>query len=172
VKKRKKTEIATKENGQEWQKTFDAIVGLVFIQDKNFVITRANKAFCDALKLKPEQVIGKKCHKILHKTDKPWPNCPFVKTLEDNRAHIEEVNDPGIGIPLLVTTSPIFDDTGEIAGSVHVAMDISKQKKTEEKLKEKIMELEKFRNISIGRELKMKELKEKIHELEEKAKKK
>jgi signal transduction histidine kinase len=77
----------------EWDKVFDAIGDLVFIQDKDFTITRVNKAFADALKLKPEKIIGRKCYEVLHQKDALWPCCPFVKTKEDEKFHIEEVND-------------------------------------------------------------------------------
>jgi len=172
VKKPKKVESAITENGREWQRTFDAIAGLVFIQDKDFKIIKANKVFCDALKLKPEQVIGKKCYKVLHKSDKPWPECPFEKTLKDKNPHIEEVDDPGIGIPLLVSTSPIFDEKGEVVSSVHIAIDITERKKEEEEMANKVAELERFQKLTVDRELKMKELKAKICELEERAKEK
>ena len=53
----------------EWQRTFDAVSDLVFIQDKNNTITKANKAFLKALKLDESDVIGKKCYKLLHNKD-------------------------------------------------------------------------------------------------------
>lgn len=39
------------------------------------------------------------------------------------------MDDPNIGVPLLVSISPFFDDNGEFTGSVHIAKDITKQKK-------------------------------------------
>ena len=152
----------------EWGKTFDAIGDLVFIQDKDFTITRVNKAFADALKMKPGEIVGRKCYEILHQKNEPWPCCPFVKTKMDKSFHIEEVDDPNIGMPLLVSTSPIFNEKGELTGSVHIAKDISEQKKIEEELNKKIESLERFQKITVDRELKMKELKEKIAELESK----
>ncbi|MCX5706275.1 MAG: PAS domain S-box protein [Candidatus Omnitrophica bacterium] len=44
--------------------------------------------------------------------------------------------------------------------------DISKEKELEEELKRRIVELERFQRITVGRELKMKELKARIAELE------
>jgi len=43
----------------------------------------------------------------------------------------EEIDDPYIGFPLLVTCSPFFHDDGRLMGSVHIARDISQQKKAE-----------------------------------------
>jgi PAS domain S-box-containing protein len=151
---------------REWEGTFDAIADLVFIQDKDFIITKVNKAFASALKAKPEDIIGKKCYELLHKSDKPWPDCPFAKTVRDKTYHSQEVEDPNIGIPLLVSTSPIFGDKGELTGSVHIAKNITDLKKAEEELKTKMRALEVFQKSAVGRELKMTELKQRIKELE------
>lgn len=150
---------------KEWDRTFNGIPDFVFIQDYNFVIIRANKAFCDALGLKPQDVIGRKCHEVVHKTTQHWPGCPFSQTLMDRSPHIEEVNDPSLGIPLLVTTSPLFDDNGKFLGAVHLAKDITNIKENEEQLKKKIDELERFQGILVDREIRMKELKEEIGKL-------
>ena len=130
----KKTRAKGK-SGNEWQKTFDAIADLIFIQDTDFNIIRANKAFAKALNMKPEDIIGKKCYEILHKKNEPWDTCPFEKTRKDKKPHSEQVDDPNISIPLLVTTTPIFDEKEKLVGSVHIAKDISKIKKTEKRLK-------------------------------------
>lgn len=157
-----------KQASVEWQKTFDSIFDLVFIQDKDFRFVKVNKAVCDTLKVKSEDLIGKRCYEVLHKSDKPWPNCPLAKTLQDKQPHTEEVFDPNIGIPLLISVSPLSDEKGEVIGSVHIAKDISGLKKIEKELWEKIKELEIFNKASVGRELKMVELKEKIKKLEAK----
>ncbi len=124
-----------KQAAEEWSKIFNATSDIVFIQDKDFKFIKVNKSACDVLKVKPEDLIGKKCYEVLHKSDKPWPNCPMVKALKDKRPHTQEVYDPNIGIPLLITTSPIFDENGELTGVVHIATDITKRKKAEKALK-------------------------------------
>ena len=48
--------------------------------------------------------------------------------------------------------------------------DVTKRRETEEKLREKMDELERFNKLMIGRELRMVELKKRIKELEEKLK--
>jgi len=120
---------------EDWQKTFDSIADLIFIQDIDFVIVKANKAFLEALGARPEDVLGRRCYEILHSSDKPWPTCPFDMTKSDEKTHTEEVDDPHIGKPLLVTVSPIFDNGGKLVGSVHIAKDISELKRAEAEFK-------------------------------------
>ncbi|MCX6340081.1 MAG: PAS domain S-box protein [Candidatus Aureabacteria bacterium] len=132
VTERKNSGEKVKQQAEEWELILNSISDFVFILDNESRIIKANTALISALHLKAEGVIGKKCYEILHKSDKPWPDCPHQKTLRDKKPHTEEVDDKNIGIPLLVTVSPIFDDKGEIAGTVHIAKDITELKKLEE----------------------------------------
>ena len=115
---------------------FNAAGDLVFVINKDNVVTMANNACASFFKTESKNIVGKKCHDLVHKLGKPWPGCPFEKTKEDKRTHTEEVNDPNIGLTLLVTTSPIFSDNGEMIGAVHAAKNITEYKKQEEALRE------------------------------------
>ena len=150
----------------DWELVFNSINDAVFIADVDNAIIKANISFAKLLKMDIKDVIGKKCYELMHKTHTPWPECPFEKSKKDAMVHVEEVNDPAIGVPLLVTTSPILNKEGKMIGVVHVSKDITNIKKAEEELRGKITELQHFKKITVGRELKMKELKTKIARLE------
>ena len=149
----------------EWEMTFDAIEDMIFIQDKEMNIIKINKACSNVLKINPKDVIGKKCHEIVHQSDKPWPSCPFGKSKNNKKSYTEEINDPRLGISLLVTVSPILGAHGEFIGAVHVAKDITEVKKRESQNKEYVRELEIFYKSSIGREERILELKAEIEGL-------
>ncbi|MCK9572498.1 MAG: PAS domain S-box protein, partial [Candidatus Omnitrophica bacterium] len=136
ITQRKQAEERIEQAVEEWERTFNAISDLIFIQDKNFTIIRINNACATALKVKPEAIIGKRCFEVFHNLKHPWPSCPTVKMQSDNISHSEEVDDPYIGVPLLVTVSPIFNAKGEFVGSVHVARDITERKNVEKALRE------------------------------------
>jgi diguanylate cyclase (GGDEF)-like protein/PAS domain S-box-containing protein len=138
----KKAENALELANKEWSDTFNAISDFVFILDKNSVITKVNESLLNAMQVEEKDVVGRVCFEVLHKKNSPWPTCPHQQTLADKNSHTEEVIDPGLGMPLLVTTSPIFDDRGEMIGSVHIAKDISTIKKTENELMRAKEELE------------------------------
>ena len=68
--------------------------------------------------------------------------------------------------------SPILNDNGDYIGGVAGVIDITQQKKSEDEqarlngeLNRRVEELEDFYQMAIGRELKMKELKEEINQL-------
>jgi PAS domain S-box-containing protein len=123
-----------KESADETKRILDCIGDLLFVIDANRVIIKVNKSTCDMFKKKPEELIGKHCYEIVHGTKAPWCNCPATKTFERKHTVTEEVNDSNLGVPLLVTTSPILDDQGEVAQVIHIAKDITQMKLAETEL--------------------------------------
>ncbi len=112
----------------------DGIGDILFVMDKNRIITEVNKTTCEVFNKKPEEMLGKHCYEIVHGKDCPWPSCPATKTFETKQSVTKEINDPNLGIPLLVTTSPILDEQGEVAQIIHIAKDITKFKQAEMEL--------------------------------------
>lgn len=127
-----------KDANREWFDTFNSISDFVFILDKDSTLTKVNKTFLDTLHLKEKDIIGRKCYEIVHGASTFWSNCPHQKTIRDNKPHTEIVEDPRLGLPLLVSTSPIFDNEGKFLGSVHIAKDITQIKKAEAELRKAI----------------------------------
>jgi len=121
---------------RELDNVFNATGDIIFVTDKDNVITRANDACVSLLNTKLQDIVGKKCHELVHKLDEPWPGCPFEKTKEDKKTHTEEVNDTKIGPSLLVTTLPIFNEKGEMLGAVHTAKNITEYNKQKEAFSE------------------------------------
>ncbi len=145
IAERKLAEQRLKQANEEWKSTFDSISDLVSIQDKDFKFVRVNKAFADAFEMKPEEAIGKSCYGLVHGAKEPWPTCPHKDALDTKKPQRAEFFEPHLGLYLEVSVSPIFDENGEMVGSVHIAKDITKRKSAEEKQDEL---LEKVDNIN------------------------
>ena len=127
----------------EWAVTFNSIRDLVSFHDKEFRITRVNKAFAEALGMEEEKLIGQKCYEIIHGTGEPLLPCPHKQTLDDGKPVTEEFWEPRLGMYLQVSVSPILNDRKEVVGSVHIAKDITQRKQAEEALHKAHDDLEK-----------------------------
>jgi len=134
---------------EEWQMTFDSIADFVSIQGRDFGLIRVNKAYADAFGMRPEELVGEKCYRLVHGTDKPVPDCPHIKTLKTREPHKVEFFEPHLGICLEVATSPVFNKEGEVVATVHLAKNITERKRAEEARRElERLRTEFFSNVS------------------------
>ncbi len=115
---------------RQWSKTFDTISDFVSVHDKNMKFVRVNKALASFLGKSPEELLGKHCYEVIHGRDSPWPDCPHIESVRTRKTVTKEIEDPNIGRPLLVTCSPFLHDDNSLMGSVHIARDISQQKRS------------------------------------------
>lgn len=122
---------------------------LSIIDAKDFRIVNVNKVFLKQYCLKKHEVIGKTCYGITHHRPDPCgpPNdvCPLKDTLKTGKyasaEHVHYLPD-GEKVFVEVSTSPIRDKGGNIVQVVHIARDITGQKRAEEAMKEYALELE------------------------------
>ncbi|HDY71062.1 MAG TPA: PAS domain S-box protein, partial [Nitrospirae bacterium] len=110
---------------QEWSNTFDSISDFVSVHDREFRIVKANKALVDFLGIALEELIGRRCYEVFHGTDRPLLNCPYIESMRLKKTVTAEVEYTKLGIPLLVTSSPLFNGDGDLIGDVHFAKDVS-----------------------------------------------
>ena len=119
----------------ELENIFESISDMVFFNSKDYVVKSINKAVSERLGKPPEEIIGKKCYEVFHGMKEPWPKCPHHKTVLTRRAFVEGVEDPYLGGTFITSSSPIFDNTGEFIGTVHVVRDVTELKNLHEKLR-------------------------------------
>ena len=132
-----KAEEAIKQVAKQWQETFDAIPDMVSIHDRDYHIIRVNEAFARAFGVAPEQLIGKPCYQVFHRTDTPVADCPHTHTLKTGEPVTAEIFEPGREAYFDVSTAPIFDVNADVTGSVHIARDITERKRVENELRVK-----------------------------------
>jgi len=128
---RKQTEEKMKRSIHEWETTFNSISDMIFIQDNDFFILRANRSFAEFLHRTPEECVGKKCHQLLHNLNNSHSSCPCQQVQKTKKTVTVEIYEPHLGRYLEITASPIFTDSGEITGSVHIMKDITERKRKE-----------------------------------------
>ena len=125
---RRKMERDIRRAAEEWRETFDSISDAVSIHGSDFRLRRVNKAFAARFGTTPRQIIGKHCYEVVHGTKEPVPGCPHQETLRTERPAGAEFLTSDNGVCLELTTSPIFDERGEVAGTVHIARDVTERK--------------------------------------------
>ena len=121
---------------EDWEQTFNTIPDFVAILDDQHRVVRANRAMAERLGVTTEQCVGLHCYEAIHGTAQPPEFCPHARTCWDGREHTTEVHEPNLGGDFLVSTTPRFDEQGRLIGSVHVARDITKRKRAEERLQQ------------------------------------
>ena len=124
----------------EW--AFNALSDPASIIDGDHRILRVNQAMARNLGIEPVEAVGLTCHQVMHNRDEPPDFCPLDKMLNDGREHQTEVAADCLGGTFLVTVSPIHKPDGSLAGCVHVARDITAQKRAEKAVAEKTMMLD------------------------------
>ena len=142
IAERKRSEVLIREGKEEWERTFDSVPDLIAILDKNHRIVRLNRAMSERLGRNLEECIGLTCYEAIHGTACPPWFCPHVMTMADGQVHETEMVAQIFDGDYLVTTSPLFDQQGEIYASVHMARDISALKQARKKAEESAAELE------------------------------
>jgi PAS domain S-box-containing protein len=134
ITERKQVEEKLEQAAQEWRTTFDSITDLISIHDKDNRILRVNKAIADMLHTTPQELIGKYCHEVMHGTKDPPIDCPHIQTIKSSKPSSTVTFNVDLGLHFQESTSPLFNEKGEITGSVVVIRDVTKQKRIEEQL--------------------------------------
>ncbi|MDD2273495.1 MAG: response regulator [Desulfuromonadaceae bacterium] len=119
---------------KDWERTFDAVPDMISIVDLNNTILRVNRAMADRCGLTPQEIVGRKCHEVVHGLENPPPNCPHARLVRDGLVHNEEVHEKVFDAVFDVTVSPLNDDDGLMSAVVHVMRDITGRKLAEKNL--------------------------------------
>lgn len=115
-----------------WQLAFDASPDMISVLDMRHRIVAVNKAMADTIECPSEQAKGKRCYHLLHGSDTPPKKCPHNALLEDGKSHQSEIYEERLGSWLQVTVTPLYNDNNQLIGSIHIARDITQQKRSEQ----------------------------------------
>lgn len=152
--------------------------GVAFL-DNGFVLRKFNASYAETIRkyspYTPEEALG----------------LSYFDYVPGSRAQVEEwfqgVRDTGVsssrqgfelklsGVEESVTywdtsVTPVFDETGKVEGILLLTQDITERKTGENALRERVEELEMFRKLTLKRELRLRELKDRIEVLEKELK--
>jgi len=163
ITKIKETQTALARMSTVFQDAADPMI----IEDLNGIVTNMNYEAERAYGWKKEELIGLSINTLIpvkfhERTDKLFSQClsgKDVRGVEDVR-----ISKDGAELQVLLTMSLLRDENGKAIAIASYAADISDRKQMEYVLQEKYDDLERFRQMAIGRELKMIELKKEINQ--------
>jgi len=118
--------------------TFNSFEDFVFLLTPDHRILFINDAGCQALNKKKEEILGQKCFKVVHNTDSPIKECPCEYILQKKKFQRTEYSYKGRHY--LLVAFPVSNKKKEILFMFHLARDITKEKKAEEKLRSLLRE--------------------------------
>jgi two-component system NtrC family sensor kinase len=120
---------------KSWETTFDAMQDCVSVHDTTGKVIRANVALAKRLNTIPQTVIGRFCSEIYAPNWSPHMSpCRHNHSLKSESLVVEEVALPDMGGIFQISVSPWFDKDNRLAGSIHVAKDISNEKLLQQQL--------------------------------------
>ncbi len=148
----------------------------IFGVDAGGNFTFINPAALAMLGYQEAELMGRPVHAIIHHSRPdgsayPLENCPMHSAFVQGVAHHVEDDvlwrKDGSSFPVEYTSTPI-DQGDRIMGAVITFRDISGRRRAEEELRQYVSDLERFNQLTLGREERMIELKQEINGLLEK----
>ena len=190
ITKRKQAEEEIKESEEQYRSLTNALPQFIYRLDKDLKYVSANKAYCKACGISYKEIKGKTSRDIFPKELADQYMAIDRKIIETEKMQVYTEKSSSISGEekwVHVTKLPVNDNKGNVNGMIGIYWDITERKKAEEELakhrehleelvkertaelEEKNKELKRYNRLFEGRELRIKELRDKIKELEEEA---
>jgi len=122
---------------------------LTLIDPDTFCIIQANESFYSRIGIKPDDVIGKKCHMVMCGSPTPCDDvggkCAVQKTILSKQPFISDKTYPnsnGKDKVLQIATYPIFDNQGELSSIIRLERDVTEKRKMADDLAFRSRELQ------------------------------
>ncbi|MEW5796445.1 MAG: PAS domain-containing sensor histidine kinase [Candidatus Zixiibacteriota bacterium] len=116
-------------------KVFDALPGYLTVQDRNFRIVAANESFRSDF----GDYQGRFCYQVYKQRPEPCEDCPVARTFHDGQKHRSEElvrTLDGRAVSVLVYTTPILGENGEVAEVIEMSTDVTELKNLQKQLRD------------------------------------
>ncbi len=152
----------------EWEMTFDSVNEHIVLIDNELKISRCNKSFCNFVGVPVDDITGRSCHEFFSCPPERVEECrKRISRSEELQGKMEIRTESGRW--LYVSHRPIRDERGSHIRTVITSTDVTEMKNAQDQIKDsenelqhKVQDLEKFYDMAVGREVRMKELKKEI----------
>ena len=116
-------------------KVFDALPGYLTVQDRNLRIVEANDSFRKDF----GDYTDRFCYQVYEHRPEKCEDCPVERTFRDGQKHrsMERVTTlDGREVSVLVYTTPILDDNGEVAEVIEMSTDVTELQNLQKELRD------------------------------------
>lgn len=163
--------IAITKAKMEWEMTFDSAMEFIVLINNELKITRCNKSFSEYVNKPVNSIVGDHCYDYFRCPSSQVEDCKNRMASSQELVAKSELETER-GRWLYISHRAIQDDKEKLLKSVIIATDVTELKNAQQRIKEsekelkiKVDDLEKFYEMAIGRELRMKDLKKEIKRL-------
>ncbi len=118
---------------ERYQQLFDQVPCYVSVHDINFKLTAINRRFKEDFGDK----VGSNCYEVCKHRTEPCYDCPVMRTFEDGQSHYSEgvvTSKTGEHYNVLIWTSPIYDDAGEVTQVIEMSTNVTQVRKLQSHL--------------------------------------
>ena len=172
VTEQKKIEESLRENEAKYRGIVENTKDVIILTLPNGTVSYLSPACIEIFGYTPDELLGT-LQEIFHPEDRDKVHAVLASALQGKSGTNFEyriLTKQGKLKWISHSWSPIYMDNQKLKYIVSIARDITEPKLFEQNLKEKIEELEQYKNVTVNREIKMLELKEQITELRNKLK--
>ncbi|MBA4373451.1 MAG: hypothetical protein C0402_11400 [Thermodesulfovibrio sp.] len=118
---------------KEWERTFDSITDMVWIEDSRQHVIRANHTLLKKVGLSAVEITGRKCDEIFARIGIAVREPACAVTITSKRQSFREMKGTG-GSIFNFWAYPLTDEEGRLYAVVHYLKDVSSQKGLEQQL--------------------------------------
>lgn len=139
---RRQAERALAESEVKMRTVLDSVDEGFMVLDRKYGILSANKAFCTMTNQSEEQVLGRACHELLHRSARPCRGsgleCPVRYTLDTGKSYfVTRTRKDGAGAQqyLELKSYPIFDASGAVTSVIETVNNVTQIKSLQDQLR-------------------------------------
>jgi PAS domain S-box-containing protein len=141
ITKKKRTEDDLRKSEQEKIAILNSLMEHVVYHDREMRILWANKAACESVRMKREDLLGRHCHEIWADRRTPCEDCPVIKARDTGQPQMVEKMTPDERW-WHIKGHPVRDKKGHVTGMTELTLDITERKRYEEIIRNAKDELE------------------------------
>ncbi|MEE8353621.1 MAG: ATP-binding protein [Dehalococcoidales bacterium] len=112
---------------ENWRNSFNALEEVMMIIDRASNIESLNSSGLALLGKSQDEAVGAKCYQVVHRRTEPCPDCPLQRTLESRKVESVERYHELFKRHFSVKSSPVLDESGEVARCVYTMNDITER---------------------------------------------